>query len=396
MMSEEPQVEKSQALTKFDESTLRGIVPSQGGGSRAVFLPANFAEALEMAKLLASGIGVRPFMRGNVSACMMVVQQAVRWGMDPYAVANKAYYVNDQVAYESQLIAALINTSNEIVGRLKIEYEGDAVGKVGEESLVCRVRGRLAADPDDERVMEQALKTVKIRNSPLWTVNPKLQLAYHTQRSWARLFTPEVLLGIYTPDEIQDGVAGQIEAESTPRGGKAPDRRDFIENQAADAEPAEFSTIEVDQVEESADSTRENPENPENMQNDGDLCAEGAENAQTEPVSVDSSAENKPVSGAAGVEPEDDSDGAAGRAGEPEPAEQQGLLDIPFEPLEWATWKAESLAKIEAVKDLDAFNLLKRELEPAMDQADDDLLNEIQDALADKLLLLTPDVRSEG
>lgn len=378
-------VEKSQALTKFDEPTLRGIVQSPGGASRAVFLPANFGEALEMAKLLASGIGVRAFMRGNVSACMMIVQQSVRWGMDPYAVANKAYFVNDQVAYESQLIAALINTSGEILGRLKISYEGDATGSVGKETLVCKVRGRLASDPDEEREMEQALATIKIRNSPLWQVNPKLQLAYHTQRSWARLYTPEVLLGIYTPDEVIDGVAASIEAQSTARGGKAPDRRDFVEKEGVDADFDEIETVLPESGAPAADSE----------ENTAESASAGAENDQNTAENGEDPGAGDGDSGSPGLTHNDDEDGDNAdpvAAAEDDPVAEDPATPsedpLPLEPLEWATWEREITAEIGEITDRDAFNRLRQRIQPAMDQADDALLGRVQDALTDKLVTL--------
>lgn len=250
-------VERSTALTKFDEKTLKGIVPAGAGVQRAVFLPSTFAEALEMSKMLASGIGVRPWCRGNVSACMMIVQQAVRWGMDPYAVANKAYFVNDQVAFESQLVNAVVNTSRMIVGRLRIRWEGEG------ERLVCYVSGRLVDDPDEPRELEQKFKDVTIRKSPLWAVNTKQQLAYHTTRAWARLYVPEVLLGIYTPDEIADGAQANMEARTAPGSGPAPDRRQFDEIDAEDAEVEEIQQETAGSEPQPAEKPAETPKTEE-------------------------------------------------------------------------------------------------------------------------------------
>jgi hypothetical protein len=116
--------------------------------SRAVFLPANLAQAMQLAEYMASGIGVRQWMRGNPSACLALIQISMRWGMDPYIVSNKAYYANDTLSFESQLVNAVINTSGALIGRLKVVFSGEATGGEGKETLNCRVSGRLAADPD--------------------------------------------------------------------------------------------------------------------------------------------------------------------------------------------------------------------------------------------------------
>ncbi|EFS9168726.1 recombinase RecT, partial [Salmonella enterica] len=48
------------------------------------------------------------------------------------------------------------------------------------------------------------LSGVVTRNSPLWVSNPKQQIAYLGVKYWARLYCPEVILGVYSPDEIEE------------------------------------------------------------------------------------------------------------------------------------------------------------------------------------------------
>jgi RecT family len=43
-----------------------------------------------------------------------------------------------------------------------------------------------------------------LRGSPLWKTDPEVQLTYSAVRQWCRLHSPETLLGVYTPEEIQD------------------------------------------------------------------------------------------------------------------------------------------------------------------------------------------------
>ena len=62
-------------------------------------------------------------------------------------------------------------------------------------------RQAFAATPSP-KVRTVKIKTIKTRNSPLWTQDPEQQLAYYTKRAWARLYCPEVLLGVYAEDEV--------------------------------------------------------------------------------------------------------------------------------------------------------------------------------------------------
>lgn len=154
---------------------------------------------MEFAKLMAvSRAGVRKHLRGDPGACLAIVTQAVEWGMSAYAVANKSYFVNDQIAYESQLIQAVILKRAPIKGRIKFEFMGTG------EKRVCRAWARLAEDPDEvvEYVSPEFAK-ITPKNSPLWKSDPDQQHAYYSGRALCRRHFPDVLLGVYADDELR-------------------------------------------------------------------------------------------------------------------------------------------------------------------------------------------------
>jgi hypothetical protein len=154
-------------------------------------------QVMDFAKAMAaSNIGVRKHLRDNAGACMAITLQAQRWSMDPFMVANKSYLVNDQIAYESQLIAAVVNTRAPIKGRLKVRYEGAG------DKRKCFVRARFVDEDEDTEVESPEFGRITPKNSPLWKSDPDQQLAYYTQRLFARRHCPEVLLGVYAEDEL--------------------------------------------------------------------------------------------------------------------------------------------------------------------------------------------------
>ncbi|ECY5339614.1 recombinase RecT, partial [Salmonella enterica subsp. enterica serovar Kentucky] len=48
------------------------------------------------------------------------------------------------------------------------------------------------------------LSQAQVRNSTLWASDPRQQLAYLAVKRWARLYCPDVILGVYTPDELEE------------------------------------------------------------------------------------------------------------------------------------------------------------------------------------------------
>lgn len=237
--------ENENPMAKFDAPVLKSMGARDLTEAATAFLPTTMGEAMELAKLMAASNFVPPHLRGKAGDCLAVVMQSSRWEMDPFAVANKTFFVNDRMAYEAQLVVAVVNTRAPLVGRLSYTYEGDGNG------LACIVSGRLRGD-DEVKTVCQNISTITTRNSPLWKSSPEQQLGYYTARLWARRHCPEVLLGVYTEDELRDPAALEEGADGTYRPAPArPQRRDYGASQqsVAEAEIADESTAEDEAAE---------------------------------------------------------------------------------------------------------------------------------------------------
>jgi hypothetical protein len=117
--------------------------------------------------------------------------------MSPFAVADKSYVVNDRLAYESQLIHAVIEARAPLQHRLDCTYEGEG------PTRACVVTGEFTSgDVRDYR--SPMLKDIKVKNSPLWVADPDQQLWYYASRAWARKWCPDVLMGIYSREELAE------------------------------------------------------------------------------------------------------------------------------------------------------------------------------------------------
>lgn len=159
---------------------------------------ANAGQLMEFAKLMAiANIGVPKHLRNSPGACLAVVMQASEWKMSPFAVANKSYSVNDRLAYEAQLVNAVILQRAPIRGRFKVTYEGE------DNNRTCTVSATLT-DGEEVSYTSPPIGKIPVKNSPLWKSDPDQQLFYFSSRSMCRRHFPDVLLGIYTPDELDN------------------------------------------------------------------------------------------------------------------------------------------------------------------------------------------------
>ncbi|MCC3246726.1 recombinase RecT [Methylocystis sp. WRRC1] len=174
----------------------REIAISDTGAGGGMLAPRSFGEVVAFADLMArSDIAIPKHLRNNAGACMAVTMQALRWELDPFAIANKSYFVSDRIAYEAQLIAAVVVTRAPIKRRPDYFFTGEG------PTLRCRVSVEML-DGSVKEYESPPFAAITTKNSPLWKSDPQQQLGYFSIRSWARRHAPEVLLGVYTPDEL--------------------------------------------------------------------------------------------------------------------------------------------------------------------------------------------------
>ncbi|MEJ5019268.1 recombinase RecT [Ochrobactrum vermis] len=177
------------------ENSINSVSVTAGANGSSI-APQNLGEVVRFAEVMSKAdIALPKHLRGNAGACMAVAMQALEWQMSPFAVASKSYSVNGTIAYEAQLIAAVVNTRSGIKGRLKYEYKGTG------NDLTCTVSGIL--DGETYEYTSPSVGSITTKNSPLWKSDPQQQLGYFAARSWARRYVPEVLLGVYDRDEAQ-------------------------------------------------------------------------------------------------------------------------------------------------------------------------------------------------
>jgi hypothetical protein len=178
---------------------------------------------IRFAEIMATGKATIPAELRNVGDCLAITMQAMNWKMNPFSVAQKTFFISGKIGYEAQLVSAAITNSNAVVGNFGFEWFGPWEKVIGKFEIKrsdkgeYRVPGWKLEDENgigircwntlrgesEPRVLELLLAQARTRNSTLWADDPKQQLAYLAQKRWARLYAPGVILGVYTPDELE-------------------------------------------------------------------------------------------------------------------------------------------------------------------------------------------------
>jgi hypothetical protein len=163
---------------------------------RFSLMPTSMTEAMQLAELMATAKLVPLALQKSPADCLLVIMQAVRWDMDPFAVAQECSVIQGKIMYSGKLVAAVINARGKLTRRLTYEFHGS-----GEDQTII-VSGTLRGEAEP-RVVDVVLKNVKTANVQ-WVKQPDQQLMYHGARKWARRHTPELMLGVYSPEEFDD------------------------------------------------------------------------------------------------------------------------------------------------------------------------------------------------
>lgn len=178
----------------------------------AAMVPRNMREAMEMATMMArTGFLAKEIQ--NPGGALFVMEQSMRWNMSPFAVAMETSFIQGKPMFSGKIVAAAVQSSGVLAGRLSYAYTGK-----GDDRTVT-VSGTIRGEAEARDVTVR-LGDAKTGNK-VWQSQPDQQLAYHGARVWARRHTPEVMLGVYAPEEFDEAPA-QAEPREVPNLAAAP------------------------------------------------------------------------------------------------------------------------------------------------------------------------------
>jgi hypothetical protein len=172
---------------------MNAMIPATAGGGSGM-IPTDMAAAMRLAEMMSTGRLVPTHLQKSPGDCLMVVELAMRFRMSPFAVAQCTSVISGKLMLEGKLVAAAINSSGVLEDRLSYDFAG--VNDTREVTVKGTMRGETSP-----REMTVSLKEAKTSNA-LWTKQPDQQLVYFATRAWARRHAPEVMLGVYSPEEF--------------------------------------------------------------------------------------------------------------------------------------------------------------------------------------------------
>lgn len=172
-----------------------------------------FKLAYQMAQGLAQSTLVPQTFQNNPSNCLIALEQSNRLGISPMAVMQNLYIVQGKPSFSSSFVIGLINAS----GKYDMELQFDEEEK-DEKPYACtcwttldgrKVNGiKITMDMADKEGWSK-------KNGSKWVTMPQVMLRYRAASFFARMNCPELSIGLYTKEELDDFSADKKKSKAS-------------------------------------------------------------------------------------------------------------------------------------------------------------------------------------
>tara|TARA_Y100001938_G_scaffold104911_1_gene143198 strand:- start:1108 stop:2001 length:894 start_codon:yes stop_codon:yes gene_type:complete len=176
---------------------------TEGGTALSIFTNTDSFELAQRAgKMLASSDLVPKQFQNNIPNCVIALNIASRLGADPFAVLQSLYIVHGRPAWSSQFLIAMVNASGRY-SPLQFRMTGQG------DSAACVAWARHLETDEVVEGPEVSIKMAKAEGwynkaGSKWQTLPKLMLMYRSAGFFARLYCPDLCLGMRTMEEESD------------------------------------------------------------------------------------------------------------------------------------------------------------------------------------------------
>lgn len=161
-----------------------------------------FNLAYQMAKGLSQSTLVPQQFQNNPANCLIALEQSNRLNISPMAVMQNLYIVQGKPSFSSSFIIGLINAS----GKYDMELQFDEEEKDGKPyACTCWTEKDGRKVTGIKITMDMAEKEGwSKKNGSKWVTIPQVMLRYRAASFFARMNCPELSIGLYSKEELDD------------------------------------------------------------------------------------------------------------------------------------------------------------------------------------------------
>ena len=162
------------------------------------------------AKMFAASSLVPKEFQSNIANCAIGIGIAKRLGADPFMVLQNVDIIHGRPSFRATFLIAMVNSS----GRFEpLQYRMDGTEGAADRSCIAWAKSK-----DDGTVLEGPKITIAMAKAEGWSTKagskwitmPELMLRYRAAAFFARLYAPDITLGMMTAEEAQDAAIRDV------------------------------------------------------------------------------------------------------------------------------------------------------------------------------------------
>lgn len=164
----------------------------------------NMEKLMEISTMLAKSTIVPITYQNRPENCYVALDMASRMGVSPMMVMQNLYIIQGKPSFSGSAVGALLKASPQFKD-VTLNY----VGEEGKDTWGCYVS---ATRVRDGKPLKGGTVTINIakregwhqKSGSKWQTIPEIMLAYRAYSWFARVYSPELMMGLQSTDEIED------------------------------------------------------------------------------------------------------------------------------------------------------------------------------------------------
>jgi len=162
------------------------------------------------AKMFASSSLVPKEFQGNIANCAIAINISKRLGTDPFMTIQNVDVIHGRPSFRATFLIAMVNSS----GRFEpLQFRMEGTEGTADRSCIAWAKSK-----DDGSILEGPKITLAMakaegwstKSGSKWITMPELMLRYRSAAFFARLYAPDITLGMMTAEEAQDAAIRDV------------------------------------------------------------------------------------------------------------------------------------------------------------------------------------------
>jgi hypothetical protein len=154
------------------------------------------------AKMLSASTLVPKEFQGNMGNCAIALNIAKRLGADPFMVIQNIDIIHGRPSFRATFLIAMVNASGRFTP-LQFRMAGEGQSRSCVAWAKDKETGEVVEGTEITMTMAKA-EGWSTKSGSKWLTMPEQMLRYRAAAFFARIYAPDITLGMQTSDELRD------------------------------------------------------------------------------------------------------------------------------------------------------------------------------------------------